>query len=635
MMVQIRSVIRVAESWFRNLTILHRLMVGMLLTAAMVSLLFCVGFRGVTRLKQTVASLDAGPVSALAQVSMSGNNLALYQSALSGMGRYSSKADFAGVVGRLAELKRQTLASLDFPESDGKGLREFDADERKRIAILQQSLKDYFASAEGAIKMLADSVDASLSDDQQQPLRDLGLLAIAGDVAAKQRKVTVQIHELMIKLRESARDASDRAQAEAEGYGQVLVLIWGWVVAAVGTGYLLARRVSRHIVRLSDVAGEAVAGNLCARVHVGGQDDLGRLGKALNILLERMASLASADQERDRLQRRLAQVQALVSNARKGDLVKQSEVPADVCGPLVHEINGLIQQVSHVLLHVRDSVQRISESADMLRGQADQLKDAARRQIEESRQVLGAMEQWIGAMHRVSEVTRALTESQKEVLLAVERSRTLAGERSRELDSVRSSLREGGSRLKMLGSRMADIDRLVLVIQELVDRVNLVALNATLETTADDDESDESRRRRVTSLVSKADHAKKLAEQLREAAGDLRSLTVLVRGEAHDVGEVLEQQTSDGADEELSVTLEEALALISPVIQRMSNLAGALAATVAEHISTVAVTGQFIKDIMEDAKVTQRAWDRTKEVAQHLEKLADSLSAPVSRFTLA
>lgn len=634
MTVQSRSAIRGAGSWFRNLTILHRLMLGMLLTAAVVSLLLGVGFRGVTRLKQTVASLDAGPVSALAQVSMSGNNLALYQSALAGMGRYTSKADFAGAAGRLAELKRQTLASLDFPESDGKGAGEFDAGERKRLVVLQQSLKDYFDAAEKAITMLADSLDESLSDDQRQPLRDLGLLAIAGDVAAKQRKVTVQIHELMIKLRESARDTAGRAQAEAEGYGQVLVLIWGWILAAVGIGYLVTRGISRRIVRLGDVAGEAVAGNLCARVCVEGQGDLARLGKALNILLERMASLASAEQERDRLQRRLAEVQALVSNARKGDLIKQSEVPADVCGPLVQEINGLIQQVSHVLLHVRDSVQRISESADMLRKQADQLKDAARRQIGESRQVLGAMEQWIGAMHRVSEVTRALTESQKEVLLAVERGRTLAGERSRELDGMRSSLRQEVSRLKILGSRVADIDRLVLVIQELVDRVNLVALNTTLETTVDD-ESDESMRRRITSLVLKADHTQNLAKQLREAAGDLGSLTVLVRGEAHDVVEALEQKTSDGAEGESSMTLEEALALMTPLIQRMSNLAGALAVTVAEHISAVAVTGQFIKDIMEDAKVTQRAWDQTKEVAQNLEKLADSLSAPMSRFTLA
>ncbi|MCP9456005.1 MAG: methyl-accepting chemotaxis protein [Nitrospira sp.] len=606
----------------------------MLFTAAVISLFFCIGFRGVTRLKQTVTFLDSGPVSALAQVSMSGNNLALYHSALSGMGRYTSKVDFAGATARLAELKRQTLASLDFSEGDGKVVGGIDTSERKRLIVLQQSLKDYFASAEGALKIVADSFDESLSDDQQQPLRELGLRAIARDVAAKQQKVTVQIHELMIKLRESARDATDRAQAEAEGYRQVLVLMWVWILAAVGLGYLLVRRVSRRIRRLGDVAAEAVAGNLCARACVEGHDDLGRLGKSLNILLEQMAALTLAEQERDRLQRRLAQVQALISSVRKGDLITPREVPSDACGPLVQEINGLIQQVTHLFLQVRHAVQRMGESADMLREQADQLKDAGRRHVGGSRQVMEAMEQWIGALHRVSEVTRALTESQKEALLVVERGRILVEERSRKLEGVRSSLQQEIARLKMLGCRMADIDRLVLVLQELVDRVNLVVMNQPLETTAVHDKSEESMRR-VMSLVPEADYAAKLEGQLREVVRDLRSVTALVQGEANDVVETLEQKTTDGAEKELSMTLEEAFALLLSVIREMSNLAGTLATTLAEQVAAIAATGQFIKDIVEDAKVVQGVWDQTTEVAQSLEKLADSLNAPVSRFTLA
>lgn len=633
MMVQIRSAIREAGSWLRKLPILNRLMLGLLLTAVTTSLLFWGGFRGVTRLKQAVEFLDTGLVSALAQVSMSSNNLALYQSALSGMGQYTTTADFTGAAGRLAELKRQTLASLDFFEGDGKGPHAFDADEGKRMAILRQSLRDYFVSAEKAIQMLADSLDESLSDDQRQSLRELGLLAIAGDIAAKQRKVTVQIHELMIKLRELARDAATHVQVEAEEYRQVLLLIWGWMLAAAGVGYVLVRSVWRYLMRVGDVAGEAVAGNLGARVCGEGQDDLGRLGKALNILLERMASLASAEQERDRLQRRLAQVQALVSNARKGDLTKRSEVPTDGCGPLVQEINGLIQLVSQVLLQVRDSVQQICESAGVLREQADQFKAAANRQMKGSHQVLSVMEQWIDAMHRVLEVTRSLTESQKEVFLTIERGRLLMGERNQEGDKAQSSLQQELSQLKLLSHRVADIDRLALVIQDLIDRVNLEALNMILG--AADSEPDELKQRGILALASKADHAKLLAEQLMEVARDLGSVAVFVQGEIKDVVEALEQKIGGAAKEGSSGSPEEIVALISPVIQRMPNLAGALAATLEEHLSAVEVAGQFIKDILEDAQVAQQAWNQTKEVAQNLEKLADSLNMSVSRFTMA
>ncbi|MCP9442605.1 MAG: methyl-accepting chemotaxis protein [Nitrospira sp.] len=617
------------ESWFGDLKVLHKLMIGVLVAGVMMSILVLIGWSGISRLKGGLDSVSIRPISVLSQISMSGNNLALYQSVLPGLGRHHNKADFDDAVGKLGELKRQTFAPFDAYEAEVSRESGSGAEDSKRIAVLRQSLNEYFVAAEGAIRTLADSFNESLEDDQRQAVKEIGLLAISGEVAAKQRKVTVQIHELMIKIRESAREANEKIRAEADDYADSLLI--GWACALFlgsGAGYLFARHVSRNIGRMADVVGQAVAGNLQARARSEGHDELGRLAKTLNILLERTASFMSAEEERDRLQKRLKRFQTLMSEVVKGDLTKRGEVTADVVGDVVQEFNLMTQRFSQLLLHVRESAERVSQAVGILRDYGNRMSGAAGHQSEEALKALETVEQLVISVRRVSEIARTSSESAREALAVAEEAKIAEGDPSQSLEGIRDFVRRAMAQLKTLEDCGAGIGRLASTIQEMAERTNLLALNAAIDAIGAGEAGD-----RFT-VVS--DQVQTLAQSSMRAARGVADLAKALQNEARNVVAAMEREMELIATARPFVTqTKDGFLHISAFAQRSLDVARTIAAAVAEQASSIDAVGRFVNDVIEEAKAAQLAMDRTRAAVEDVEKSAESVTASVSRFRLA
>jgi two-component system sensor histidine kinase MprB len=81
--------------------------------------------------------------------------------------------------------------------------------------------------------------------------------------------------------------------------GQITVVSLAVLVAAAAAGWLLARRITRRLVRLAGIAEEvSVHGRLDRQVPVDGRDEVGRLSASFNAMLGR---LAAAREAQDRL----------------------------------------------------------------------------------------------------------------------------------------------------------------------------------------------------------------------------------------------------------------------------------------------------------------------------------------------
>ncbi len=617
------------ESWFGNLKVLHKLMIGVVVAGVMISLLVLIGLSGIDRLKSGIDSVSVRPISALSQISMSGNNLALYQSVLPGLSRHTNKADFDDVVGKLGELKRQTFAPLDAYEAEASSESIAGAEDGKRIAVLRQSLNDYFVAAEGAIGTLADGFNEALEDDERRAMKDVGLLAISGNVAAKQRKVTVQIHELMIKIRESAREANEKIRAEADDYADLLSI--GWACALFlgsGVGYLSARHVSRNVGRMADVVGQAVAGNLQARARSEGHDEFGRLAKTLNVLLERAASFASAEEDRDRLQKRLKRFQTLMAEVVKGDLTKRGEVTGDVVGDVAQEFNLMIEKFSQLLLHVRESAERISKSADILRDYGGRMSGTAGHRSERALKALETVEQLVISMRRVSEIARASSESAREAIAAAEKEKAAGGDRSQGLEGIRDFVRRVTAQIKTLDDHCSNIGRLASAIQETAGRTNLLALNAVVDAIGAGGVGDR--------FVVVSDQVQKLAQSSMRAARDVVDSAKAMQSETQKIIAAVEHEMGLMAAGRAPVAqTKDTSHHMSAFAQRSIGFAGTIAAAVAEQASSIDGVGRFVKDVIEEADAVRLAMDRTRAAVEDVDKSAESVTASIARFRLA
>jgi two-component system NtrC family sensor kinase len=138
--------------------------------------------------------------------------------------------------------------------------------------------------------------------------------------------------------------------------------------------YLLARRISVPIRRLSLAASEVAGGNLDARVDVRSSDELGDLASAFNVmalaLKERDASLKEFTRKKIMESERLALIGQLAAN-------------------VAHDLNNPLQGIvtySHLLLENAPCDGPATESLRKIVTQADRCRDIIRALLDFSRQ---------------------------------------------------------------------------------------------------------------------------------------------------------------------------------------------------------------------------------------------------------
>ncbi|ALA58266.1 HAMP domain-containing methyl-accepting chemotaxis protein [Nitrospira moscoviensis] len=617
------------QSWFQNLKTLPKLIVGFSAVGAIMIMVGLVGLIGLNKLKGELQTIYDGSTLALSNTGISSTNLGLYHDALLGAGRHTRKGDFEEAIAPLAELKKQTLAPLDAYQASELHESSTGRNEGKDLAALKAALKEYFASAEGAVGAFADSYASSLSDDQKQAMRDLGNLALSVEVANKYSTATLRVRELMSTIREIAKELNESGQAEAT-YRTNVVLLGGFVALLLGgaIGYFLARYIARNIVHVADVAEQAAAGNLQARAKLESDDEVGHMAKAFNSMLDRITALVSTEEERDMMQKRLMNFLVLVSEVGKGDLTKRGEVTADMFGNLADGFNLMIQRFAQLMKQVRESAERVNRSAGALRDNAGQMAGTAKHQADESVKALSAVEQLAVSMRQVAETAGASSESARQVLQATERGRVAVQETVQDMQSIRSAVQRMSKQVKALGDRSLEISQIVSTIREIANQTNLLALNAAIEAAGAGEAG--------ARFAVVADQVRKLAESSTQATREIADLVKVIQSETQDAVVAMEHETQAvEAGSASALRTGDVFKEISAIAQRSAELAQTIAASAANQTASTDQVGRSIKDFTGGAVATQKATDSARATVEDMAKLAESLTASVAQFKLA
>lgn len=610
--------------WFSNLKTLPKLILGFSSVGAMMIVVIVVALIGLNQLKGELQRIYDGSTSVLSNVGVSSTNLGLYHSALLNAGRQTRKREFDEAILPIATLKGHTLAPLS-------ALQKSSSNDAAAIhaEALQQALKDYFAASEGVLGVFADSFNASLTDDQTQAVRDLGQMTLSVDVANKYGEATVQMRELMTTVRAIAKDLNDKGQAEADyrtgvvTVGALLALILG---GAVGFG--MARSMARNIIHVADVAAQAAAGNLRARVKLESTDEFGHMAKAFNIMLDRITSLVSTEEERDMMQKRLMQFLVLVSDVGRGDLTKRGEVTADMFGNLADGFNLMIHRFAQLMRQVRESAERVNMSAGTLRDNAGQLSGNAKRQAEGSIKALNEIERLMTSMRQVSDIAGASSDSARQVLQATEQGRVAVQETVQDMERIRSAVQRMAKQVKSLGDRSLEISQIVLTIREIANQTNLLALNAAIEAAGAGEAG--------ARFAVVADEVRKLAESSTQATREVADLVKVIQGETQTAVVTMEHETQAvEAGSASALRTGDVFHTISSIAERSAELAQRIASSASEQTSSTDQVGRAIKEFTGGAMATQQATNQANETVEEMVELAEGLTASVAQFKLA
>lgn len=395
-----------------------------------------------------------------------------------------------------------------------------------------------------------------------------------------------------------------------------LVSIIGGLLLAGIIGILIHRSITRPIARIADAVALLADGDFSVRSEVTGDDEVGRLGVALDGLLEdKVQTLARAEEASDQLNESVLQVLDAVAQMSERDLTVTVPVTADIAGPVADAINQMASETSTVLKRVNQLARGVGQtSVKVSRGatkvtaaatEQGKVTEVASRELAEAAQVLGHIAELARSCRGIADDTTKTTN------IAVQSvNGTMSG-----MNEIRDSIQETGKRIKRLGERSQEINSIVEIINSIAERTHVLALNASMQAAAAGEAG------RGFAVV--ADEVQRLAESSREATAQIGGLIKSIQVDTNDTVVTMDRtinQVVEGSklaetagqrmiETQLSTTkLVESVVQIAEGSEQQAEISASLRDRAQSMLaSTVATTRQLAAQVAESKKMVQYA----------------------------
>lgn len=291
---------------------------------------------------------------------------------------------------------------------------------------------------------------------------------------------------------------------------------------------LFSRSIISPMKRLQETVLKVNEGDLNARSRLSRRDELGELANAFDKLLdERLASLAEAEKESERLNESVITMIQYVSKLAQGkDLAVRVPVSEDITGAIGDSLNLLAKETARILSEVKSTSNQVAHVSSVVKTQADHVisvakterieVDATAELLKESVENMNAIALDSQSANRQADITIENTQKALDAVLT-----SVSG-----INSIRNTISETEKRIKRLGERSQEITGIVNLINSIAERTHILALNASMHAASAGEAG------RGFAVV--ADEVQRLAENARQATSEISTVVNNIRIETAD-----------------------------------------------------------------------------------------------------
>jgi len=470
------------------------------------------------------------------------------------------------------------------------------------------------------------------------------------------------------------------SQINSDLVGLVLLAIinLGLVGVTIGSNTIVSlRRVSERAESIAD-------GDLDVDLATTREDEIGALYRSFqdmrDSIREQIAETdearaeaedarAEAEEARQRAEREAAEMESMtthletkaaeygdvLSDAADGDLTRRVDPDSDNAsmasvGESINEtLDALEETISRMKSFADDvsaagdqvgtSAERVDQASEQVRSSISEIFDGTTEQSERLSAAAGEMENLSATAQQVASSAQEVATTSQRAADVGEEGREAAKRAIEEMGAIEGETEETVAAITDLDDELDEIGQIVSVITEIVEQTNMLALNASIEAAHADGDG--------AGFAVVADEIKGLAEETKEAAGDIESRIDGIQAQAGETVERMEstsERVTDGVG-----TVEEAVDALETIvehteevdtgIQEIDDATEEQARTAQEVMGTIdeltAISQQTATEadtVAGAADDQSQSIDRVATSARDLRQRADELTTALSRF---
>ncbi len=352
------------------------------------------------------------------------------------------------------------------------------------------------------------------------------------------------------------------------------------------------------------------------------------IGRALGGLAALEQQRIVADQERNRseaIQRELITLLSDVEGAVNGDLTVRAQISAGEIGIVADFFNAIVESLRDVVSQVKIATGQVSTSVNTNNDSIRLLAGDATLQAKQLDEALQSVEQMTESIQQVASNARQAADASNEAAQTAETGSLAIAQSASSILQLRQTVAETTKKVKRLGEASQQISKVVVLIDQIALKTNMLAVNASIEAARAGEEG------RGFAVV--AEEVGALAAQSATATKEIARIVETIQQETTEVVESMEASTLQVVEGTNKVEdARKSLVQIVEVAKKVNELFQGISIATTSQVAT----SQSVKLVMENLSTqSQKSSETSREVAIALQETADvasKLQASVETF---